>query len=152
MRPVRTAIEPQIGVSAAISAIFATKRNGTDHQPGFRTVWIVCATLDLRQCDANNACLTVTPEEVDAPRLLRIDLAGKTVTASRADGTTWQSAIENSEEVDEKIIIQGAEDGSQNRRDGVGWTLTISKTTGRMSMAAAGDDVVFVGFGACAAL
>ena len=113
---------------------------------------IICATLELRQCDANNPCLAVTPEEVDAPRLIRIDLAGKTVTASRADGSTWQSAIENSEDVDEKIIIQGAEDGSQNRRDGVGWTLTISKTTGRMSMAAAGDDVVFVGFGSCAAL
>ena len=113
---------------------------------------IVCATLELRQCDANNPCLAVTPEEVDAPRLMRIDLVGKTVTASRADGSTWQSAIENLEEVDQKIIIQGAEDGSQDRRDGVGWTVTISKTTGRMSLAAAGDDVVFVGFGSCAAL
>ena len=113
---------------------------------------IMCATLELRQCDAKAPCHDVEPEDVDAPRLIRVDLDAKTLTGSRVDGTTWQSVIDHAEEVDQKIIIQGAEDGSKDRHDGVGWTVTISKLTGRMTLAAAGDDVVFVGFGSCAAL
>jgi len=113
---------------------------------------IMCATLELRQCDAKAPCQDVEPEDVDAPRLIRVDLDAKTLTGRRADGTAWQSVIDHAEEVDQKIIIQGAEDGSKDRHDGVGWTVTISKLTGRMTLAAAGDDVVFVGFGSCAAL
>ncbi len=51
--------------------------------------------------------------------------------------------------VDGKLILQGAEDGYQSVRDGLGWTITIAEDTGRVVMTASGDKVAFVVFGAC---
>ncbi len=51
--------------------------------------------------------------------------------------------------VDGKLILQGAEDGYQSVRDGLGWTIAIAEDTGRVVMTASGDQVAFVVFGAC---
>ena len=53
---------------------------------------------------------------------------------------------------DGKLILQGAEDGVEGVRDGLGWTLAISEEIGRMVLTASGDNVGFVIFGACTPL
>lgn len=53
------------------------------------------------------------------------------------------------EKVDGKLILQGAEDGLEGVRDGVGWTLVISEDTGKFVLTASGEEVAFVVFGAC---
>jgi hypothetical protein len=57
--------------------------------------------------------------------------------------------IERLEQVDGKLIIQGAEDGIEGVRDGVGWSAAIAQETGKMVLTASGDEVGFVVFGAC---
>ena len=57
--------------------------------------------------------------------------------------------IENFETIDGKVIIQGAEDGIEGVRDGLGWSLALAEETGKMVITASGDDVGFVIFGAC---
>lgn len=57
--------------------------------------------------------------------------------------------IKRTERVDGKLILQGAEDGIENVRDGLGWTVAISEETGKFILTASGEDVVFVVFGAC---
>ena len=59
------------------------------------------------------------------------------------------SRIENLERIDGKLILQGAEDGIREVRDGVGWSMAISEETGKMVLTGSGDQVTFVVFGAC---
>ena len=54
--------------------------------------------------------------------------------------------------LDNKLILQGAEDGREGVRDGLGWTLSVAGDTGHMVLTASGEDVGFVIFGVCAAL
>ena len=53
------------------------------------------------------------------------------------------------EHVDGKLILQGAEDGVEGVRDGVGWTIAISEETGKLILTASGEGVAFVAYGAC---
>jgi hypothetical protein len=52
------------------------------------------------------------------------------------------------ENVDGKLILQGAEDGYEKSRDGFGWTLAISEENGRAVYTAAGEEEALVIFGA----
>ena len=62
------------------------------------------------------------------------------------------SQIKQLEHIDGKLIIQGAEDGVEGVRDGVGFTLAISEESGEFVLSASGDAVAFVVFGACTPL
>jgi hypothetical protein len=44
--------------------------------------------------------------------------------------------------------LQGAEDGYDKMRDGLGWTMAISEATGQVVLTASGEQVAFVVFGA----
>ena len=57
--------------------------------------------------------------------------------------------VERVEEVDNKLIIQGAEQGREDVRDGFGWTIAIMEDTGQMVLTASGDLVGNVAFGVC---
>ena len=54
--------------------------------------------------------------------------------------------------IDEKLFLQGADDGVEGVRDGLAWSLAIDQTTGKMVLTASGDAVGFVIFGACTTL
>ena len=59
------------------------------------------------------------------------------------------SEIENLEKIDGMVILQGAEDGIEGVRDGLGWSMAIAEETGKMVLTASGDAAAFVMFGAC---
>jgi hypothetical protein len=113
---------------------------------------LLCASTEVIECLPGQECLRVTPEAIDAPQFIRVDMKAKTLTTTVAADAGKISAIERSEVVDGKLMIQGAEDGSPEVRDGVGWTLAISQTSGKLVVTASGDDVAFVIFGACTPL
>ena len=58
---------------------------------------------------------------------------------------TADSPFKNFQSTDKQLIIQGVENDH-------GWTMAISKETGRMSLAVVGEEVSFTIFGACKAL
>ena len=64
-------------------------------------------------------------------------------------GVGRASKIDHVERVDGKLIVQGVEDGVKDVRDGIGYSIAISETTGDMVLSAAGDGVSFNAFGAC---
>ncbi len=64
-------------------------------------------------------------------------------------GSGPYNTIERVEEVDNKLIIQGAEQGREGVRDGFGWTIAIMEDTGDMVLTASGDLVGLVAFGVC---
>ena len=110
---------------------------------------LICAVIDLVECQPGGKCQQVTAEDVGIPQFLKINFKEKKISAILADGSKRSTPIENFEKIDGKVIIQGAEDGIEGVRDGVGWSLAIAEETGKTVLTASGDEVGFVIFGAC---
>lgn len=111
---------------------------------------LLCALNEAMECVPGADCSRILPEEVGAPDFFLIDVAAKSVQGLGGSGRT--SAIRSTAEIDEKLIVQGAEDGVEGVRDGLGWSASIARDTGRFVLTASGERVAFVVFGACAAL
>lgn len=110
---------------------------------------LICAVMDVVECQPGGKCQQVTAEEVGIPQFLRINFKEKKISATQSSGSKRSTTIKNSEHVDGKLILQGAEDGLEDVRDGLGWSIAISEESGKMVLTASGDEVGFVVFGAC---
>ncbi len=110
---------------------------------------VICAPADVMECVPGGSCQRVNAVEAGIPRFLRIDFAGQQITRTRPNGDDVSSQIERSETVDGRLILQGAEDGFEGVRDGIGWSLSIDEENGEMVLTGSGDEVAFVIFGAC---
>ncbi len=104
------------------------------------SVSLLCAVIQIVECDAGEDCYSVQPEEAGIPRFLKIDFKTKTISATEDSGIKDTTSIENIKHVNGKIILQGAENGR-------GWTIVISKESGKMSATVSDDQVSFVVFG-----
>ncbi len=113
---------------------------------------MLCASADVFECVGGAACDRIRAEEVDAPRFLKVEVKKKRVSATRASGQERTTQIERTEQVDGKLILQGAEEGIPGVRDGLGWSMAIQEDSGKMVLTGSGDDVAFVIFGACTTL
>ena len=71
------------------------------------------------------------------------------LTGGPGTGKT-QFLVERVEHLDGKLVLQGADDGVEDVRDGLAWSMSISEDTGKMVLSAAGDGFAMVVFGACA--
>ncbi|MBW2435000.1 MAG: hypothetical protein JRF36_15435 [Deltaproteobacteria bacterium] len=110
---------------------------------------LICSVMDIVECGPGAKCQEVNAEEAGMPYFFKINFKDKKISATHADGSNRVTDIERFEKVDNKVIIQGAEDGIEGVRDGVGWSAAIAEDTGKMVLTASGDDVGFVVFGAC---
>ena len=110
---------------------------------------LYCAIADVIECVPGGECQEVMPENVNLPNFLFINFKKKKITASKEGGVQRTSKIENRERVDGKLIVQGIEDGVEGVKDGLGWSIAISESTGKMVVTGSGDQVGFVMFGAC---
>ena len=127
-------------VSATADASFDTKKPA------------LCANMEIMECVPDEGCERISAQAANLPRFFRIDFKKGTVSRTSPDGSDLSSKIERSEEIDDRIILQGAENGAEDVRDGIGWSLAIDKTTGDMVLTGSGHDVGFVIFGACETL
>lgn len=107
------------------------------------------SSISITECTSDGGCRGTTAENFGLPQFLRVDFQTKSITAARPGDGTPPSTIERMEKVDGKLILQGAEDGLEGVRDGVGWTLAISEDTRKFVLTASGEEVAFVVFGAC---
>ena len=103
---------------------------------------LLCAVVQIVECEADGECHPVTTEMAMIPRFLKISFEKKTISATEESNRTDVSVLKNFERVDGRLIIQGAENGR-------GWTIVISEKTGKMSATVSDEDVGFVVFGAC---
>jgi hypothetical protein len=110
---------------------------------------LYCALMDTVQCLPGGECQEVEAEEVNLPNFLVIDFKKDKITTTKVRGNKRTSKIENKKLVDGKLIVQGAEDGAEGVKDGLGWSIAINDTTGKMVLTGSGDGVGFVFFGAC---
>ena len=129
-----------------LGSIIAASTVGAGDFDGTRPLLI--SVIRAVECTPDGACREVTPASVELPQFLKIDFSKKTIRPADADDKTPATTIERQEVVDGKLILQGAEDGYEKMRDGLGWTMAISKATGQVVLTASGDQVAFVVFGA----
>jgi hypothetical protein len=111
------------------TAVFGADFDGTKR--------LICATIDAHACDPGVSCLRGLPDDIGAPRFLRVDFAEKTITGPRR--TTPIRYIDTSAD---QILMQGTELG-------YAWTIVIDKADGAMSMTLVNRDDTFAVFGYC---
>jgi len=104
------------------------------------------------ECTPEGSCREVKPETIQLPQFLKIDFKQKVILPAAVGDETPATRIEHQVFIDGKLILQGAEDGYEKMRDGLGWTMAISKETGQVVLTASGEQVAFVVFGAALAL
>lgn len=111
---------------------------------------LLCTIAEIFECDVASECDRVTAEEVDAPRYFLVDFGKKILVTTRAAGERRESAIENMETVDDKLILQGIEDGRDDvPNDGAGWSMAVNDDDGGMVISAVTDGAVLAGLGWC---
>lgn len=110
---------------------------------------MICATIQAIECTQRNGCSNIALEEAGVPRFAVIDVSQKAIHPTQESGIDRSSAIERTTTVDGKLILQGAEDGVEGIRDGLGWTIAVTEDSGDFVLTASGHDVAFVVFGAC---
>ena len=108
---------------------------------------LLFAAAKAFECTPMGGCDEVAVEEVFLPQFMKIDVKKKEISAVPPTETP-ASKIERMETVDGKLILQGAEDGRESIRDGVGWTMAIAQDTGKVVLTSSGDEVAFIVFGA----
>jgi hypothetical protein len=108
---------------------------------------LLCATQYVSQCDAGMDCVNVFPASVNVPDFFQVNVQDKVIGAINDERTT---PIERVEQLDGKLVLQGADDGVEDVRDGMAWSMSIDVETGKLVLSAAGDGFAMVIFGACA--
>ena len=111
---------------------------------------LLCAIHSVTECIVGEGCQKVSPESVNLLNFVQVDTTNKVLSARPESGDTRTTPIEYSEHLDGKLILQGADEGLEDIRDGLAWSIAIDETTGKMVVSASGDGFALVMFGACA--
>ena len=92
----------------------------------------------------------VNPDVVGLPQFFIIDFKMMMLLPTKESLIRKTSRIRHIEHIENKLILQGVEQGVDGINDGLGWTMAISKDSGKIILSAAGDGVAYVVFGTCA--
>jgi len=123
---------------AATSAPFDGKTN------------LVCTVQQLFECDSYAGCRAVAEDVAYPIRHLDVDVGKKAVTMEHIE-SNLTSAITSSAVVQDKLVLQGTDSGLKGEPGGGGWSMSINQAYGTMILTTTGQDVAFVGMGACIA-
>ena len=110
---------------------------------------LVCANQAVNECVDGQHCRMVSPSSINLPNFFKVDTKNKVITGKHDGGLDAKTPVERVEHLDGKLVLQGADDGLPDVRDGMVWSMAIDETNGRMSMTASGDGFAVVAFGAC---
>ncbi len=110
---------------------------------------LLCTVTEVTECLGGEKCKEVSAEDINLPRFLWIDVGKRTIQSKKAGDDARKSLIDDVKNVDGKLMLQGAEPGGGEIRDGFGWTIAILEDTGQMVLTASGYLVGDVAFGVC---
>lgn len=109
---------------------------------------ILCSVTTVIECTPS-VDRTVTAESIGLPQFILIDAAKKKAWPATDKEKKRASDIKRVERLAGRLILQGADEGIDKKREAVSWTATIAEKTGKFILTAAGEQVAFVVFGAC---
>lgn len=129
-------------LAPAASAAVAVKLDTTEP--------LVCSSAIVYECDLGLECIRISNESIEAPALFRLDFEKRTLSSltigdKTRHGNTWR----DTRVIEGKIFLQGHADSVEDVRDAIGWTMSISQHTGKMTLTASGEEVAFAIFGTC---
>lgn len=121
-----------IGVCTAPGNVSAATYDGS--------VPLLCAPIEIIECEAAGDCFNGTVEDVNIPQFIKVDVKKKTISAAEEGGK--KATIKHLEHNNGRMIMHGGQEGR-------GWTMVISEETGKMSATISEDQAGFIVFGAC---
>ena len=110
---------------------------------------LLCAPQSAVECGPDGSCQQVSPTSVNLPDFFQIDFKNEMINRVAGSENHKGSKIDRMEVLDNKLILQGADDGVEDVRDGLAWSMTIAQDTGKLIASAAGESEAFVIYGAC---
>jgi hypothetical protein len=110
---------------------------------------LLCAPQLAIECGPDGKCNQATAASINLPNFFMIDFSSKELTAISESENKRTSTIKYMESLDNKLFLQGVEDGVKGVKDGLAWSMSISQDTGRLVVSASGGNEAFVIFGAC---
>ena len=110
---------------------------------------LLCAPQVAIECGPDGKCEQAMAASVNLPNFFQIDFSKKELTAISESEIKRTSKIMSMETLDNKLFLQGADDGIKDVRDGLAWSMSISQDSGRFVISASGENDAFVVFGAC---
>jgi hypothetical protein len=137
LKSLNTAVLLGMMLCVSVAANAESKFNGSSN--------LICAALNITACVDGVRCANGEARTFDMPEFMTVDFKKKSIHADYESDKTADSPFKNFQSTDNQLIIQGVENNH-------GWSMAISKETGRMSVAAVGEEVTFTMFGACKAL
>jgi hypothetical protein len=102
----------------------------------------LCAMTNASQCAADEDCARTSVSAANIPQFVSIDVQQGLVTATDDAGAVRKSKIGRVEHPPQFLRLSGG-DGD------AGWVAEIEESSGKLTLAAVGDQVGFVIFGAC---
>ncbi len=105
---------------------------------------LVCAAVHVIGCTNGPGCREGSANDFDLPQFMFVDFKKQEIHATDETGINVVSEIKSSEITEQQIILQGIE----NHR---GWSATIHRGNGELTVASSGSGVSFMVFGACTA-
>ncbi|MGH7355627.1 MAG: hypothetical protein ACRELS_13750 [Candidatus Rokuibacteriota bacterium] len=131
-----------VGVVIVLAVAFApASRPVSAQQKLDGSVPILCAAMEVLECDAGGECQRRGAEAANLPPFLKIDFKAKTIAT--VDGSR-NAPIHNVERVDGQVVLHGGQEGR-------GWSAVITSATGKLSASVVVAGGAFVIFGACTA-
>jgi hypothetical protein len=103
---------------------------------------LVCAAIDVIGCANGPGCREGSANDFGLPQFMFVNFKKQEIQATDETGLNVVSEIKSSEITEQQIILQGIE----NHR---GWSVTIDKGNGELTVTSSGSGVSFMVFGAC---
>ena len=103
-----------------------------------------CALVDAASCEPGSQCTRDSAAAINLPQFVTIDVQQRTIAGEVTDGEALSTKIDVVGQANDLLVLEGVQED-------VSWTINIGRSSGRMSLAAVGDQVGFVVFGACIA-
>lgn len=113
---------------------------------------LLCSFAQIVECDLGSECRPVTNQSIDAPEFVKLDFRRKQIVAISGGVETAPDDIDFVINLANYVVAQGVQGGAEGAADSLAWSATISHATGRITVAAAGENAGFVIYGACTAI
>ena len=91
----------------------------------------------------------VDPDTIGLPKNFLIDFDARVLRPSKDSLVRKAISFKNVEHIEDKVVMQGIDEGVEGIEDGLAWSLAISQKNGKAVLSASGDGVAYVVFGVC---
>jgi len=106
---------------------------------------LLCSVISASECSLEDGCVVGTAETYDLPQFVKLDFQKNMISEVGENSLKRESKIKNHERIENKIFIQGVENGRA-------WSVIVDEDTGKMSATVSEERIGFVVFGACTSL